>query len=149
MKWKMRQRVWISLIIAAALLILPVSSSYAASGNMGRTGAQRAVGVGSMIDPQYEKTLTLTADLSVKGSSAYAYASVTAKKICPITVTMRLQRLEGGSWVTKVSWVGSSNTGSKAMGRDYTLTQRGTYRTYAVFNVDGEQLTYKSATQVY
>ncbi len=149
MKWKIRQRVWISLVIAVALLLLPVSSSYAASGNMGRTGAQRAVGGGSTIDPQYIKTATITADLSVTGNNAYVFASAIAKKICHVTVTMRLQRLESGSWVTKVSWVGSSNNGCMSMGRNHTLTQRGTYRTYAVFNVDGEQLTYKSATQVY
>ena len=92
---------------------------------------------------------TITADLSVTGNNAYVFASAIAKKICHVTVTMRLQRLESGSWVTKVSWVGSSNNGCMSMGRNHTLTQRGTYRTYAVFNVDGEQLTYKSATQVY
>lgn len=151
MKRTMRQRIWMSLVLMAALLILPVSSSYAASVDMDPINAKRAaqIGGGSTIDPQYIKTATITADLDITGNSAYAYASAIAKKVCTITVTMRLQRKEGNSWVTKVSWVGSSNTGDKTMGRDYTLTQRGTYRTYAIFNVDGEQLTYKSVTQVY
>lgn len=151
MKARMRKRAWMSLAIAAALLILPVSSSYAASVDMDPMTPQQAaqIGGGSTIDPQYIKTANITADLSITGNNAYVYAHAIAKKVCPITITMRLQRKEGDSWVTKVSWVGSSNTGDKSMGRSHTLTQRGTYRTYAIFNVDGEQLTYKSVTQVY
>lgn len=150
MKRKIRQRVLMSLVLVAALLVLPVNSSYAAGGNLEQIEAQRAqIGGGGTVDPQYVKTLTLTADLIVRGSNAHAYASVTAKKVCHVSIVMRLQRKEGNSWVTKVSWVGASDTGSKAMGKDFTLTQRGTYRTYALFNVDGEELSYKSATQVY
>lgn len=151
MKARMRKRMWMSLVLAAALLILPVSSSYAASVDMDPMTAEQAAQIdrGGAIDPQYINTSIITADLSITGKNAYVYAHAIAKRVCPITITMRLQRKEGNSWVTKVSWVGSSNTGDKSMGRSHTLTQRGTYRTYAIFNVDGEELTYKSVTQVY
>lgn len=150
MKRKMRQRVIMSLVLAAALLILPMNSSYAAGGDLGQIEAQRAaVGGGGTVDPQYVNTATITADLVIKGSNAHVYASAIAKRVCHVSVIMRLQRKEGNSWVTKVSWIAASDEGHKTLGRDYTLTQRGTYRTYAVFDVAGEQLTYKSVTQVY
>lgn len=150
MKRKIRQRVWMSLVLVAALLILPVNSSYAAGGNLEQIEAQRAqIGGGGTVDPQYVKTATITADLSIRGNNAHAYADAVAKKVCHISIVMRLQRKEGNSWVTKVSWVGASDSGLKTMSRDFTLTQRGTYRTYAAYNVGGEELTYKSATQVY
>ncbi len=131
-----------SLVLAAVLAIMPVSSSYAAT---------RTVQIGGEagIDPQYVNAARITADLVISGNNAHVYASAIAKRVCRVTVTMRLQRKEGTSWVTKVSWVGSSTTGSRTMGEDHTLTQRGTYRTYAIFDVDGEKLTYKSTSRVY
>ena len=154
MKRKMRARLLTSLALAASLLFLPMNSSYAAVKDLGQAehpGAVRNVriGGGDGIVPQYVNAAAITADLSIKGNNAHVYASAIAKKVCHITVTMRLQRKENGVWKTKVSWVESSNTGDKTLGKDYTLTQRGTYRTYAVFDVAGEQLTYKSVTQEY
>lgn len=150
MKRKIRKRVLMSLVLVAALLILPVNSSYAAGGELEQIEIQRAqIGGGDTVDPQYVNTATITADLSIRGNNAHVYADAAAKKVCHISIVMRLQRKEGNSWVTKVSWVGSSDSGLKTMSRDFTLTQRGTYRTYAVYNVGGEELTYKSVTQVY
>ena len=140
MNWK--RRIWMSLVLAVVLAVLPISSSYAA----GRTVQLKDE---EGIDPQYVNTINITADLVIKGNNAHAYASAVAKKVCRVTVTMRLQRKEDGVWKTKVSWVGSSTSGSKTMGEDFTLTQRGTYRTYAIFDVAGENLTYISSSQVY
>ena len=103
----------------------------------------------SGIDPQYVNAATITADLVISGNNAHAYASAIAKKVCHISVVMRLQYNDNGTWKTKVSWVGSSDTGDKTLGRDFTLTQRGQYRTYAIFDVGGENLTYTSVTQRY
>ncbi len=140
MNWK--RRIWMSLVLAVVLAVLPISSSYAAGRTVQLKGEEG-------IDPQYVNTINITADLVIKGNNAHAYASAVAKKVCRVTVTMRLQRKEDGVWKTKVSWVGSSTSGSKTMGEDFTLTQRGTYRTYAIFDVAGENLTYISSSQVY
>lgn len=150
MKRNMRQRVWMSLVLVAALLVLPVSNSYAVSPDVGQAQAERAaIGGGGTVDPQYVNTLRITADISIEGKTAYCYARVTAKKVCTVIVTMRLQHKEGGEWVTKSSWVSSSNKGFKTMSESFTLSQRGDYRTYALFDVAGEQLSYKSAIGVY
>lgn len=140
MNWK--RRIWMSLVLAVVLAVLPISSSYAAGRTVQLKGEEG-------IDPQYVNTANITADLVIKGNNAHAYASAVAKKVCRVTVTMRLQRKEDGVWKTKVSWVGSSTSGSKTMGEDFTLTQRGTYRTYAIFDVAGENLTYISTSRVY
>lgn len=140
MNWK--RRIWMSLVLAVVLAVLPISSSYAAGRTVQLKGEEG-------IDPQYVNTINITADLVIKGNNAHAYASAVAKRVCRVTVTMRLQRKEDGAWKTKVSWVGSSTSGSKTMGEDFTLTQRGTYRTYAIFDVAGENLTYISSSQVY
>lgn len=148
---KRKQRLLTSLALAAVLAVMPVGSSYAAEmgAAQAQAGARARAGGEEGIDPQYINTSRITADLVIRGNNAHVYASAIAKRVCHVTVTMRLQRKEGNSWKTKVSWVGSSNTGDKTMGEDVTLTQRGTYRTYAIFNVDGEELTYKSVSQVY
>lgn len=154
MKRKMRASLLTSLALAASILFLPMNGSYAAVKDLGQAehpGAVRDVqiGGGDGIDPQYVNAARITADLVISGNNAHVYASAVAKKVCHVTVTMRLQHKENGEWKTKVSWVESSNTGSKTLGKDYTLTQRGDYRTYAIFDVGGEQLTYKSAIGVY
>ncbi len=148
---KLKQRLLTSLALAAVLAVLPVGSSYAAEleAPQAEAGASVQTGGEEGIDPQYINTSRITADLVISGNNAHVYASAIAKRICHVTVTMRLQRKEGSSWQTKVSWVGSSNTGDKTLGENYTLTQRGTYRTYAIFNVGGEELTYTSVSQVY
>lgn len=151
MKCNMRRRVWMSLALAAALLILPASNSYAVSPDVGQVQAdQKAqIGGGSTIDPQYVNAARITADIDIEGGTAYCYASAAAKRVCRVTVTMRLQRKENGTWKTKVSWVGSSTNGVKTMSESFKLSQRGSYRTYAVFDVGGESLTYKSITLGY
>lgn len=153
MKRNMKQRVLLSLALAAAFLILPAGNSYAAARNLGQAeyaGETKVVKIGDDgIDPQYINAAGITADLVIEGNSAYVYASAVAKRVCHINVKMRLQHKEDGQWKTKVSWVESSDTGSKTMGKYKTLTERGLYRTYAVFDVDGEELTYTSVTQRY
>lgn len=150
-KMKLKQRLLTSLALAAVLAVLPVGSSYAAEleAPQAEAGVSAQTGGEEGIDPQYVNAANITADLVISGNNAHVYASAIAKRICHVTVTMRLQRKEGSSWQTKVSWVGSSNTGDKTLGENYTLTQRGTYRTYAIFNVGGEELTYTSVSQVY
>ena len=151
MRQKRKQRLWMALALAAVIAVVPVSSSEAKVRDLGAGGGSKVVQIGGNggIDPQYENAATITADLSISGSTAHVHASAAAKKVCTVSVVMRLQHKEDGSWVTKKSWVSSSNSGFKALSRDTTLTQRGEYRTYALFDVGGEELSYKSVTLVY
>lgn len=151
MKHSWRQRLLAVMTLLAVLAAFP-ASSYASAQSVTPDAAQAVRAVqrdDSGIDPQYVNAATITADLVISGNNAHTYASAIAKKVCHISVVMRLQYNDNGTWKTKVSWVGSSDTGDKTLGRDFTLTQRGQYRTYAIFDVGGENLTYTSVTQRY
>ncbi len=151
MRQSWRQRLLVLVTMLTVLAAFP-ASSYASAQEVTPDTAQRVKAVqidDSGIDPQYINTSSITADLAINGSNAHAYASAMAKKVCRVTVTMRLQYNDNGTWKTKVSWVGSSTNGCKTLAEDFTLTQRGQYRTYAIFDVGGENLTYTSVTQRY
>lgn len=151
MRQSWRQRLLVLVTMLTVLAAFP-ASSYASAQSVTPDTAQRVKAVqidDSGIDPHYINASSITADLAINGSNAHVYASAMAKKVCRVTVTMRLQYNDNGTWKTKVSWVGSSTNGCKVMGEDFTLTQRGQYRTYAIFDVGGENLTYTSVTQRY
>lgn len=151
MRQRWKQKLLAALTLLAVLVAFP-ASSYASAQEVTPDVAQKARAAQrdeSGIDPQYINTSSITADLAIKGNNAHAYASAMAKKVCRVTVTMRLQYNDNGTWKTKVSWVGSSTNGCKTLAEDFTLTQRGQYRTYAIFDVGGENLTYTSVTQRY
>lgn len=137
----------ISMMLAILCLLLNLSMvSYAA----GPSEAQlTAVGGGGAAEPYYVNAASITAGLKIDGSTAYAYTEVIAKKVCFINVVMRLQRKEGSSWHTVSSWVESSTSGSKIMGKYFNLSTRGTYRVYAIFTVGGEELTCASSSKTY
>lgn len=151
MKLKMRQRVWMSLVLAAVLAVIPVTSSQAKVRVLQKldNGAVVQIGGEEGIDPQYINTATISADLSISGSTAHVYAKATAKRVCHVSVVMRLQYKDGDTWTTKKSWIAASDSGYKVLSEDTTLTQRGLYRTYASFDVAGEKLTYTSSYQRY
>lgn len=151
MKQGMKQRVWMALVLAAVLAVIPVSSSQAKVKVLERLddGAVVQVGGEEGIDPQYVNTATISADISISGSTAHVYASAVAKRVCHVSVVARLQYKDGNTWVTKRSWVQASNDGHKIVSESAPLSQRGLYRTYAVFDVAGEKLTYTSSAQRY
>ncbi len=139
----------IAMMLAVMCLLVSMSTvSYAAEGES-VASAEAAVSSGGVAVPYYINTANIAAGLRIEGSTAYCRAEVTAKKVCNVNVAMRLQKLEGGSWVTKHSWVGSSTTGIKNMTQTNTLWQRGTYRVYLIANVAGEEVTCVSNTRTY
>lgn len=135
----------VTILTMFCLVVSTPITSYAA-GNMAQP---MAAGGSKTAQPYYENTTHLVSELKIDGNTAYCNAEVTAKKVCYINVVMRLQRQEGSSWHTVSSWVGSSTNGFKNMTKTFTLSTRGTYRVYAIFNVDGEELTYASLTKKY
>ncbi len=151
MRQRWRQRLLAALTLLTILVALP-AGSYASAQEVTPDVARKARAVkrdDSGIDPQYINTSSITADIAISGNNAHVYASAMAKKVCRVTVTMRLQYNDNGTWRTKVSWVGSSTNGCKTLAEDFTLTKRGEYRTYAIFDVGGENLTYKSVAERY
>lgn len=151
MKLKMRQRVWMSLVLAAVLAVVPVTSSQAKVRVLQKldNGAVVQIGGEEGIDPQYVNTASITADISISGNTANVFASAVAKRVCHVSVVMRLQYKDGDTWTTKKSWIAASDSGHKTVSENTTLTQRGLYRTYASFDVAGEKLTYTSSYQRY
>lgn len=151
MKCNMKRRILMSLILVAAMAIIPVSNSQAKAKVLEQIedGAIVQVGGGDTADPQYVNTATISASIAISGSTAHVYAKVSAKKVCHISVVMRLQYKDGNTWTTKRSWVAGSDTGYKVMSESAALSQRGQYRTYAIFNVAGEETTYASTPQTY
>ncbi len=135
----------VTILTMFCLVVSTPITSYAA-GNMAQP---MAAGGSKTAQPYYENTTHLVSELKIDGNTAYCNAEVTAKKVCYINVVMRLQRQEGSSWHTVASWVGSSTNGTKSMTKSFTLSTRGTYRVYAIFNVGGEELTYTSLTRKY
>lgn len=135
------------MILAVLCLLLNLSTvSYAA----GPSGVRpTALGGGGVAEPYYENASNITAGLKITGNTAYCSAEVFAKKVCFINVVMRLQRKEGSSWHTVSSWVESSTSGSKIMGKYFNLSTRGTYRVYAIFTVGGEEISCSSASKTY
>ncbi len=141
----MKRKLLMTMVMAGVLAAMPVCSVTAAAVPVRATQTRE----GNAIEPKYLNTAHIVANLLIEGNTAYAASSVTAKKVCKISVVMRLQRKEGTSWNTIYSWIGSSTNGTKSMDGSYTLKERGTYRVYTSFDVGGEQLTYTSPTRTY
>ncbi len=140
----------ISMVMAVVCLVLSMSTVSNAAANEDAAAHANAAGGVSGIQPYYENTSTISSGIKIEGNTAYCIADVSAKKLCFINIVMRLQRKEGSSWHTIVSWVGSSaNAGSKVMSKSHTLSTRGTYRTYAICTVGGEEVTCASGTATY
>ena len=140
----------ISMVLAVVCLVLSMSTFSNAATNEGTVAHANAVGGTGGIQPYYVNTATLSSEIKIEGSTAYCITDVSAKKLCFINIVMRLQRKEGSSWHTIVSWVGSSaNAGSKVMSKSHTLSTRGTYRVYAICTVGGEEVTCTSNTATY
>ncbi|NBH13157.1 hypothetical protein D3Z36_02870 [Lachnospiraceae bacterium] len=139
-----KQKVLMIMALVGMLAVTPSSSAFAAA-PMQTTQAA----IGNEIQPRYVNTANIAASVKIEGSTAYAYSTVTAKRVCHVDVTMRLQRYTGSGWLTVCSWIESSDNGTKTMSKSYSLTTRGTYRVSADFNVAGEKLNYTSISKVY
>lgn len=88
---------------------------------------------GSGIQPRYDLTDTVTAGLSISSSGVATCKGRIAPTYddCTSSVTVRLQRKSGNSWVTLRTWTASgTGTHGSSAGGIYTLTTHGTYRVY-------------------
>lgn len=144
----MRRKISMMLAVMCLLVSSMSTVSYAAGGE-GTANAQATVNPGETAEPYYINTANITAGLKIEGNTAYCREEVTAKKVCFVNVVMRLQKKNGSSWDTKVSWVSSSTSGYKDMTKTHTLTERGTYRVYLIATVGGEEVTCTSNSKTY
>ena len=113
----MKRKLLMTMVMASVLAAMPVGSVVAATVPVQTTQTRVAEG----LQPRYENTINISANLAIEGNTAYAVSS----------------------------WIGSSTNGTKVMERSYTLKERGTYRVYTSFDVAGEQLTFTSPTKTY
>lgn len=139
----------ISMMLAVICLVASMSTvCYAADGG-NATHAKAAVNPGGTAQPYYVNIANITAGLRIEGNTAYCLAEVTAKKVCTVRIVMRLQKLEGGVWNTKVSWIQSSTTGIVNTTETYTLRERGSYRVRLTATVGSEEVSCVSNTRTY
>ena len=134
----------ISMMLAVMCLVLSMASVSQAAG---KSAPPKAIGGSGTIQPHYVNAALISAALKKDGSTAKCNTSASSQRERRNTTTMRLQRKDGSSWSTVVSWVETSTTGVHDMTKSFTLTKRGTYRVQANFDVAGEQLTYNSASK--
>ena len=139
----------ISMMLAVICLVASMSTvSYAAEGG-NVTRAKAAVSPGGTAQPYYINIANISAGLRIEGNTAYCRAEVTAKKVCTVRIIMRLQKLEGSSWNTKVSWIESSATGIKDTTKSHTLSERGDYRVSLTAIVGSEEVDCVINTRTY
>ncbi len=140
----------ISMVLAVVCMVLSMSTVSNAAANENTAAHTNAAGGVGGIQPYYINTSTISSGIRIEGNTAYCITSVSAKKLCTITTVMRLQKKDGSSWKTIVSWIGTSeNVGSKVVSKSHTISARGTYRTYAVCTVGGEEVTCASNLATY
>lgn len=142
---EMKRKLQMALVLAFACCMATAASgvSYAAA------PAVREIHAEDQVQPRYVNTMNIAADMTLSGSTAKCYSSVSAKRVCHISVNMELQRKEGDSWKMKASWRDSVDGVTLSMSKSFGLTERGTYRVKAYFNVAGEELSYTSIKQKY
>lgn len=146
----MKRRILMALTLVVCLIACIPSVSYAATRGGSSIGMQPGMtGDSGVAQPYFVNASYISAGLKIEGSTAYVKANVTAKRKCDVSVTARLQRKVNGSWKTVCSFLQNSSTGVVNMTQSYPLSQRGTYRTYAIFNVAGEELTATSSSKTY
>ena len=106
----------------------------------------------SEIQPRYDLTDTVTATLSISSSGVANCKGRVAPTYddCTSSVTVRLQRKSGSSWITLRTWTDSgTGTHGSSAGGTYTLTTHGTYRVYVggtVVASDGPRETVSKST---
>lgn len=84
------------------------------------------------VTPCYEDTASVTATFSITGGVANCGGSVKpGSSTSSATVSVRLQRKEGGSWITIATWTGNSSSGYKASASGSKAVTSGyNYRVY-------------------
>ena len=116
-----------TLVFLSLLLVLVVSVSFASA------------------SIQYTYTSSITASLSFGGSLAYCSGTVTPSGIYDTSITVRLLRQDGNSWIFVTSWFGSATGGHTAAAGGSISVASGTYKVTS-YGVIGDGLEYPTAS---
>lgn len=139
-------------VLAAALLFCVGISIPSASYAMDAPVAEQAEVPYSSedgIQPYWNNTAIISANIVINGSTATVKASVDAKESYPIATEMSLQKKNGSSWTTVKTWLSWTTDYSYSRTESYALSSRGSYRAYATFNVGGEVTSVASGSKTY
>lgn len=118
------------ILVATLMLLCCISSAIAEGG----------------ITPMYVNIRTTQATLSISGDTATCVGGVWAfSSTGACSITVKLQKQDGGSWTTLKSWT-DTGSGSASASGTYAVSA-GTYRVSASGNVDGESFSVNSATK--
>lgn len=93
----------------------------------------------------YTYTSSITASLSFGGSTAYCSGTVTPSGSDNASITVRLYRQKGSSWIFVTSWSGSATGGSTAAASGSVTVSSGTYKVTS-YGVIGGGLEYPTAS---
>ena len=111
-----------------------------------------AAGSEDEIMPLWNNINGYQTSISIEGSTIYPTAYVDAKAISSISITMTLQRQFTGTgsstWNDVQSWTTSGTSSYLHMEKEYTASRHYTYRTKAVYTVNGETITTYSNSKV-
>ena len=116
-----------SLVLLSLLLILIMSVSFATASVL------------------YTYTSSITASLSFGSSLAYCSGTVTPSGSDDVSLTVRLFRQEGSSWIFITSWSGSATGGHTASAGGSATVASGTYKV-TTYGVIGDGLEYPTAS---
>ena len=93
----------------------------------------------------YTYTSSISASLTFVGSLAYCGGTVTPSGAYDASITVRLYRQEGNSWIFITSWSGSATGGHSAAAGGSVTVSSGTYKVTS-YGVIGAGLEYPTAS---
>lgn len=137
-------------LMAALLFCVGISvpaTSYGKEAPEAAPAAQFAGDEG--IQPYWNNTAVISANINITGNTATVKASVAAKQTSRIATEMSLQKKNGSSWTTVRTWLSWTTDLSYSRTESHTLQSGGTYRAYATFDVGGEVTSCASSSKTY
>ena len=100
-----------------------------------------------IISPLYDVIITAKPTLTITDNQAKAVTTVSARKKCDISITMKLQKKSGSSWTTIKTWSSSKeDTAFLSLSQTYTVNT-GSYRVYSAITAGGEEASVTSTVQ--
>ncbi len=92
-----------------------------------------------IIQPRYAYIKNHSATLTISNNQANAATRVTSLKACDLSITMKLQKKSGSSWITVKTWTTSKeNATILTLNKTYAVGS-GTYRVYSTVSAAGEK----------
>ncbi|MEG0963223.1 MAG: hypothetical protein RR139_02185 [Lachnospiraceae bacterium] len=137
------------ILTAALLLFLGVSSPSIGYARGSSEESLTQYSEVQLAQPRYENVVSCSSQIAISGNTVTVKGKVNCKRTSTIAITMRLQKKSGMDWETVESWVKTSTGNSMSYKDTCHVRDRGTYRLYSSFNVDGENVSCISDEKTY